>query len=139
MVEKILQGLWFVASLTAVGIAIRQGVLTETYSIDSTGISWVIMGLFVIATSLSIFKYAGSRWINVEHIRHLANDQAYLGLFGTIVGIFLSMKGVSGLETDLVLTAVPKMLMAFWTSIVGMSGAWLTMKSYEFLGGRSQE
>ncbi len=139
MIEKILQGLWFVVSLTMVGIAIRQGVLTETYSIDSTGITWVIMGIFVLATTLSLLKYLGSSWVNLEHVRHLANDQAYLGLFGTIVGIFLAMKGVQGLEADLVLTAVPKMLIAFWTSIVGMAGAWLTIKAYVFLGGESPE
>ena len=99
----------------------------------------VIMFFFVVAMILSLKVYFGSKWVNLEHVRHLANDQAYLGLFGTIAGIFLSMKGVSGLEADLVLTAVPKMLMAFWTSVVGMAGAWLTMKSYYFLGGTSIE
>jgi hypothetical protein len=139
MFNKIAKGLWFVLSIIFVGIAIRQGALHETYAVDGTGISWFLMSLFVLAMWLGALHYMGAKWVNLEHVRHLANDQVYIGLFGTLVGIYMALRGVQGTEADLVLRAVPNMMLAFWTSIIGMSGAWVSMKTYQFLGGQGNE
>lgn len=139
MIGKILQGLWFVFVTSIVGIAIRQGVVTMTWKIDGYGISWVIIVMFLLSLSMAMLYAAGVKWINLEHVRHLANDQAYWGVFGTIVGVFLAMLSLKSSTSEEVLAAIPGILLAFWTSILGMAGGWVTIKTYQFLGGKNNE
>lgn len=133
MTKKALFWLWYILVAGTVGIAIRHGLLVETAQVDTVGVSWVILGLFALAYVMGAMVFFGAPVL--EHLRGLANHQVFLGVFGTILGAYMALRGVDAGSTDAVLKAVPQLLMALFTSILGMAGGGITIVTFELLGG----
>lgn len=143
MLKKAFYILWFVLVAGTVGIAIRFGLITETLYADPIGISFLIMAMGVISMTFafhSAFLDGGSNSLRL--VKDFANLQVYAGLYGTVIGLYLVFRGL-GIEegmssadtTQIVISAVPAFLMAFWTSIVGMGGGLISILTYLVVGG----
>lgn len=155
----VLKTLWFVIVGGVVAIAVRRGLLTETLEVDHTGISWIIMAMFVVTMAYGFIIHAGPPWkirvvpyhrgmklqmlMPLRYLKESANLQVFLGLWGTMLGLYLIFRGLpvsegmSGEETtEVIMAAVPNLLMALWTSILGMAGGGLVIVTYLVLGGK---
>jgi hypothetical protein len=137
MLKKSLFWLWYIVVAGVVGIAIRHGLLVETANVDTIGVSWLIIVLFFLAYALGALAFFG--YPVREHLRGLANHQVYFGVFGTILGAYMSLRGVDVGSNDAVLQAVPQLMMALWTSVIGMAGGGITIITFEILGGEPEQ
>jgi hypothetical protein len=164
MLGRTLKSLWFILVAGTVGIAIRFGLFTETVSSDRIGISWFIMAMFVVAMLVAAFvafareggfgnplfqtnssMKMGMLFTDLRRlVKDLANLQVFVGLYGTVVGLYLVFRGLGITEgmssedtTAIVVAAVPAFLLAFWTSIVGMGGGLISILTYMVIGGKS--
>lgn len=157
--KDVLKSLWFVIVGGATAIAIRYGLFTETIEVDHTGISWVIMAMFAATMVYGFIIHAGLPWkirvvpyhrgmkfqmlMPLRYLKESANLQVFLGLWGTMLGLYLVFRGLpvsegmSGEETtEVIMAALPNLLMALWTSLLGMAGGGLCIVTYLVLGGK---
>ena len=124
--KKALLYSWNVLVIIGMAAALRYGFIEATQANDTTGITWGIVGIFILSQVAAWWPGNDKRG---NFLYDAATMMVMMGVVGTIVGFMSALESVSEGDTSGVSTAL-------WTTLVGLVGSMCNFVTHRLMGGQ---